>query len=117
MSNFKEGIRVAIIHDGEILEGKITKLYAPVDIAIVSLDNGDFVKAKLSELAIIKEEKTEEEKEPVEKSEITITPEEFSAIACKVIAENTDSIVVALSIGEIMAKLHEALFIDEGENE
>ena len=117
MSRFNVGDRVAVVMDDNIVEGKITKLYDELNVAIVTLDTEDVVKVNFSDMSTIREEKAETVKEPVEKSEITITPEEFSNIACKVIAENTDSLILGLEIANVMAKLHEALFVDEGEND
>ena len=98
--------------ENEVIEfddGEIEKVY-PKDVALEP-------KTERQETEPVKEEV--KEKKPVEKSEITITPEEFREISTNLIAE--ESLIggpLLLSLGTILvSKLHIALFADEVEND
>ena len=124
MSKFKPGFRVVVI-DGdthEIRKGVIKATYEEVEIAIVKFDDGNVEKVGFDYLGIEPETKVQEEKptEPVEKSEITITPDEFKKIASKVVMENVkkmgeDGGLLGLTFTIFVAELHRALFFDNVE--
>lgn len=114
-----KGDRVGIIENGKIVKGTIKEVYLEVGYAVVAFDCGDVKKVLLSNLAVLPEENQEPKSptEPVEKSEITITPEEFRNIACDVVARKTkDNPLVGLVTTLLLADIHKALFI-EGDNE
>lgn len=120
MNNFKPGARVGVLENGEIRKGTIKHAYYDYSIAIVAFEDGNVGKVHFSDLGLLPEEKAQEPKEPVEKSEITITPEEFKNVAMKVISEVTTKAgtpLVGIAFSIIIAKIHRALFIDEGEND
>lgn len=120
------GDRVVIVEDSELRKGTIEKIFseiAPV-ILLVKFDNGEMRKMLPTDVALEpkendQEKKVDEHSEPVEKTEITITPEEFSKIATKLVVKEFETGgPLLLSVGTILvAKLHQALFYDEGENE
>lgn len=122
MSKFKPGFRVVVI-DGdthEIRKGVINATYEEVEIAIVKFDDGNVEKVSFDCLGIEPEPTVQEEKptEPVEKSEITITPDEFRNVSMNVVEEMTkDQPMVGLAITLYLMKLHRALFFDAVDNE
>ena len=126
MSKFKPGLRVVVI-DGdtsELRHGVINASYEDVEIAIVKFDDGNVEKVSFDCLGIEPETKVQEEKpnEPVEKSEITITPEEFKKISAKVITKEVVKMpdgggMLGLAFSVFVAKLHRALFFDAVEND
>lgn len=127
MSKLTMGCKVFVINDDHTLrKGTLKRIYDSVNIAVVDFDDneGAFEKVSLDKLGIL-EEKTETttEKErpsaPVEKSEITITPDEFRDICSKMVAKDFKSYdsIVALTITIAYSKLHRALFFEDPENE
>lgn len=120
----KQGDTVAIIEHGEIKKG-ILKDVKALDrpVAIVDFD-GEIRKVLVDDLARVQEESEEiqEDNEPVEKSEITITPDQFRDITTSIIGEECakmgpDGLMVGMAMGIVMAKIHTALFTDEVEND
>ena len=120
----KQGDTVAIIEHGEIKKGiiKDVKVLDP-PVAIVDFD-GEIRKVLVEDLAKVQEESEEiqEDNEPVEKSEITITPDQFRYITISIIGEEcakmgSAGLMVGMSIGIIMSKIHNELFIDGAEND
>ena len=120
----KHGDTVAIIEHGEIKKG-ILKDVKVLDrpVAIVDFD-GEIRKVLVEDLARVQEESEEirEDNEPVEKSEITITPDQFRDIATSIIGEEcakmgSAGLMVGMTIGIIMGKIHNELFIDGAEND
>ena len=116
----KQGDTVAIIEHGEIKKG-ILKDVKALDrpVAIVDFD-GEIRKVLVDDLARVQEESEEiqEDNEPVEKSEITITPDQFRDITTSIIGEEcakmgSAGLMVGMAIGIIMGKIHKELFIDE----
>ncbi len=120
----KQGDTVAIIEHGEIKKG-ILKDVKALDrpVAIVDFD-GEVRKVLVEDLAKVQEDTKEEtediqeDKEPVEKSEITITPDQFrditTSIICKECAKiGSAGLMLGMDIGIIMGKIHKELFIDE----
>lgn len=126
MSKFKVGTRVAVIDKDthEIRKGVINASYEGVEVAIVTFDDGNVEKVGFDYLGIESETKVHEEKptEPVEKSEITITPDEFKKIATDVVAREVEKMekgggLLGITFTIFVAKLHRALFFDEVNNE
>lgn len=120
----KQGDTVAIIEHGEIKKG-ILKDVKVLDrpVAIVDFD-GEVRKVLVEDLAKVHEESEEiqEDKEPVEKSEITITPDEFKKIATDVADREVEKIgkgggLLDIIFAIFVVELHRALFFDAWENE
>ena len=120
MTNLKSGTRVAVIdgYTNAIKKGVISTVYENMEIAIVHFDDGDVGKVDFSHLGIEADTKAQEEKstEPVEKSEITITPDEFRDITTKVIAREAlktgdGGMIVTLAFTAFAVELHKALFL------
>lgn len=123
------GDRVVMIENHELRRGTIKNIHAELlrPILIVEFDDGEIEKVLADDVALepktevkedqeVKEEKTSK---PVEKSEITITPDEFREISTNLVAEESkQGGAMLMMLGTIlMSKLHEALFVDEGEND
>ena len=128
MPKFNVDDKIIVIENGKIRKGTIARIFDEVtpNMALVAFDDlGDFEKVSVERIALEpiasgseKDEYPEEENEPVEKSKITITPEEFEEIVCRVIAEETmDYKLVGLVFAGLMGKIHRALFIEDWENE
>ena len=125
MRNLRTGIIVATIDEntGEIRKGIVEAVYEAMKIAIVKFDDGDVEKVPFYRLGIESESKVQEKPtEPVEKSEITITPDEFRDISSKVIAKEAkklgaDGAIVTLAFAVFSVELHKALFFDAVEND
>ena len=120
------GDRVVMIENHEIRRGTILNMYVdiPTPILVVEFDDGAIEKVYPKDVAL--EPKTEakedqevkEEKKPVEKSEITITPEEFENITVDmVVAFAKDNFILALTLSAFCEKLHKKLFSNEAEND
>lgn len=118
--NFKLGDRVMTIQNSKPRYGTIRTIggndYETIAIVQFETDNpneGEIGKVKVSDL--IHAEETEAKKnESVEKSEITITPDEFKKIGVAVNVEMTkDTPTVGLAITVFLARLHRALFFGE----
>lgn len=126
MSKFKPGLRVVVI-DGdthEVRKGVINASYEGVEVAIVKFDDGNVEKVSFDYLGVEPETKVQEEKptEPVEKSEITITPDEFKKIATDVVAREVEKMekgvgLLGITFTIFVAKLHRALFFDAVDND
>lgn len=115
-----EGDRVGVVSNGEIKKGVVMSVYNDLDYAIVKFEDG-VGKVMLHNIGLLPEEKDQDPKEtkkPVEKSEITITPEEFQNIGIKVCTKLAEKLGPGylLRCSVILASLHTALFI-EGEND
>ena len=124
MSDFKTGTRVNVINwcSNEIKKGVINTVFEDIEIAIVQFDDGNVEKVYFSSLSIDQatEAKAQEEPtEPVEKSGITITPDEFRKIAVDVITKESEKGGPILTIVCILlvSKLHRAIFGDEGNDD
>ena len=107
---FKIGERVIYISDSRVCRGVID--YVTSDrLAIVKSDDGEKCKEYLEFLA---PEPIVEKTEPIEKPEITITPEEFRETIVKVFTEL--DVIPQSSVYDItifIAELHKALFFNE----
>lgn len=125
----KQGDRVAIIEHGEIKQGIIKDIkFLDRPVAIVDFD-GEIRKVLVEDLGkVVTDEETSKDHSDYlgdnleEKSEITITPEEFRKIGIKIVDEEIDKLgpggeLVGLSFAIFLAKLHKALFIYEAEND
>ena len=107
---FKSGDRVTYVIDSKVCNGVIE--YVINDrLAIVISDDGSKYKVFLEFLA---PEPTVEKTEPIEKPEITITPEEFRKAVIMAILE-LDHISPSFrdDIPLFVAELHKALFFGE----
>lgn len=115
-----EGDRVGVVSNGEIKNGVVMSVYSDLDYAIVKFEDGVVSKVMLHNIGLLPEEKVQdpEPKKPVEKSEITITPEEFQNIGVKISIKLVEKYGPGfmLMCSAILAGLHTALFI-EGEND
>lgn len=125
----KQGDRVAIIEHGEIKQGIIKDVkFLDRPVAIVDFD-GEIRKVLVEDLGkVVTDEETSKNHSDhlgdnlEEKSEITITPEEFRKIGIKIVNEEIDKLgprgkLLGLSFTIFLAKLHNALFIYEAEND
>lgn len=125
INKFNPDTRVGVLENGDIRKGTIKKVHNEFEIAIVEFEDGNVEKVHFSKLGLLSEEKVQDNqdpKEPVEKSEITITPEEFKKITSKVIAKEAVKMgpakgLLILTITLIMAEIHKVLFYDEGNND
>lgn len=111
---FKQNDSVYAIVDNKIVEGTVFVILDSV--IVVKLDNGELVKCPSDTVAPAKiAEPTEEtkESEPVEKSEIIITPDEFKEITTGVVAKITKTKpLLGFAFMSILAEIHTALFFD-----
>lgn len=122
MSEFTEGDRVTVIDPftNELRKGIVRAVYSEIKIAIVEFASGYIGKVSFDKLSVESKTKVREEtSEPVETSEIIITPEEFQKIAVGVITEESLKGGPLLNaMGTILvSKLHKALFRSEVEND
>lgn len=107
---FKDGDRVIYVINSKVCYGVITCL-ANIKTAIVKSDDGQMFKVPCEFLA---PEPRVEKTEPIEKPEITITPEEFRETAVKVFTELC--VIPQSSVYDVTvftAELHKALFFKE----
>jgi hypothetical protein len=108
---FKIGERVIYVIDSKIRHGVIDYVISDHKMAIVKSDDGEKVKVFFEFLA---PEPTVEKTEPIEKPEITITPEEFRETAVKVFKElGVIPQSSAYDVTVFTAELHKALFFNE----
>ena len=107
---FKSGDRVTYVIDSKVCNGVIE--YVINDrLAIVISDDGSKYKVFLEFLAM---EPTVEKTEPIERPEITITPEEFRTTAIKAFMElGGIPKSSAYTVTVFVAELHKALFFNE----
>ena len=120
------GDRVVMIENHELRRGVIRNIYTdiPTPILVVEFDDGEIEKVYPGDVALepkveVKEDQeVKEEKKPVEKSEITITPGEFEEIAVDTVVEFAkDKFMLALALSAFCETLHKKLFTNEGEND
>ena len=114
-----EGARVVFVGDNhKVIRGTVKKVYLDCSVVIVDTDDGETAKVHFSDLGFEEENDVQEEqteKRPVEKSEITITPEEFAKIASRVIAgevKKAGSGLLGMAFTIFITKLHKALFFE-----
>jgi len=122
-TNLKIDDKVMTIQDGQCRYGKIHALFDNLNTPVAMVDfedeNGDTVmeKVRLADLIIVEEPEVKEAatpSEPVEKSEITLTPDEFRAAAISVLVNimtrNANETPDTLSV---LVALHKALFFTD----
>lgn len=120
--DFSTGDEVVTIKNGELRKGVI-KNFFPVNppVFVIEFEDGTVDKVLYSNVAPAPKTETqepEEKNEPVEKSEITITPDKFKEITCRVIAAETKNHkIVGLVFASLMSKIHKALFVEPWEND
>ena len=119
-TNFKLGDRVMMIRNSKPQYGTIRTIggndYETIAIVKLETEKPDEVelrKVKVSDLILVEE--TEAKKsEPIEKSEITITPDEFREIGVKTIFELLEETPhVKIAVMTFLVELHKALFFGE----
>lgn len=107
---FKDGERVIHIRNSKICHGVVSYMVND-KIGIVKFDNDLLLKLPFEDLA---PEPTVEKTEPIEKPEITITPNEFMETAVKVLAKlDVISQSSVCDVTVFTAELHKALFFIE----
>lgn len=119
-TSFNIGDKIVTIRDGELYRGTIKGIY-PLNppICAIAFEDGSIRKIFLRDIAPDPKADPQYEKTELgEKSEITITPDEFKKITCDIIAKYTDDKpFAALEFGLMMSKIHRALFIDSRDGE
>ena len=129
--SFTIGERVAVIEDNKIAYGVIRKIFSEVipPVFMVEREDGEIAKVEIDKIAKVEAKdqtedssKDQENKDRVEKLEITITPDQFHDITTEIIGEECAKIgpaglMVGMATGIIMAKIHTALFTDGVEND
>jgi hypothetical protein len=117
---YHEGDTVAIIRGGEVVTGTIGRIIPTYDGPrfLVKTEN-ELVKVLATEIARIPEKKnetpTEPKREPIQKSEITITPNEFREKAVSIITEISNEMgdpMIGMAFTIFTAKLHRKLFFE-----
>nr|DAF01836.1 MAG TPA: hypothetical protein [Caudoviricetes sp.] len=116
ITKFEQGQKVVMIVNNKMKIGTIVNLYTQLQNPIAIVDfNGDCVKVPVEKIAPYEEPN---EKEPVEKKEITITSAEFLDIASGIVADQTekgDPKIIVMGI-YLASKLYKALFIGDVDN-
>ena len=110
---FKSGDDVIHVKDGVERRGYIIAVctYRVNPIALVKFEDKTTEKIFISELRTLSEAETETETEIIEKTEITITPDQFRTIAINELKKRTlDGSIVNLSFTGFIIELHKALF-------
>lgn len=123
------GERVAVIEDNKIINGTIVNIFSEISnpIVVVKTENGSCIKTPIEKVAKLSEERSEEKSEdPIQevkqKTEITITPEEFKEISAKIVFDEmkklgSDGLMLGMAFTILTAKLHKALFVGEADND
>ena len=114
---FDIGDKVVKIQDGKLRKCTIKNVYfTNPPIFAIEFEDGTVEKARRADIAPEPKVETPKETEPVIKSEITITPDEFKEITIRIIAEETKCCkALGVALASIMGKIHKALFV-ESEN-
>ena len=120
MKKFNENDHVITIENGSIKNGIVSKCFYEMNppVLLVEFDDGNVEKVLPEKLALAPktEDPKEESREPIIKSEITITPDEFRDIEFNVITETaikTKDFMLGMKLSAFLALLHKALFVDE----
>lgn len=115
MKQIDIGDKIVTIRDGELRKGVVKNSY-PVNPPVLAIEFEDGTVEKVFSSDVAPEPKTETQKEKIEqieKSEITITPDEFREIASNIIAEETkDNYLVGYAFASLIGKIYTALFIE-----
>lgn len=117
---FNVGDRIVTVINGELRKGVIKELYqVSPPVVVVRLEDGSLAKVLYNDIAPEPQaEDNQGENKPIEKPEITITPDEFKKIAARVIVEETeDHPIAGLAFAVMVRKIYNALFVDESEND
>lgn len=122
MSKFEIDQKVYVVDNGVLKPGTIHAVYDTLEYAVVRYDDGEMQKVMFEHIAVMQEEKeTEKPSEPVLKSEITITQNEFMEIGSRVLAETayeSDGGFELMGIfARLLAKMHTALFVEGPDDE
>ena len=117
MSRFEIDQKVYVVENGVLKPGTIHTVYESLGYALVRFDNDELQKVMFERIAVMPEEKeTEKPSEPVLKSEITITQNEFMEIGSRISAEIAYESDVGFEMMGIFARLlammHIALFVE-----
>ncbi len=123
ITNLKIDDRVMTIQDGACRYGKIQAIFNNLNIPVAMVEfekeNGEtcIEKVRLGDLVLVVDTEVKETakiSEPVEKSEITLTPDEFRATATSVLVNimtrNANETPDTLSV---LVALHKALFFTD----
>ena len=118
MSKFEIDQKVLVVEDNELKPGTIRNLYETLGIAIVDFGGAEYKKVKIDNIAIEHDtEKNTKSDEPIEREEITITPNEFMEIATSVLAKEAEGmdqpIMFMGGCSILMGKIHKALFVED----
>lgn len=122
--SFKKGMKVIVLQsDHTIDRGVIRRVDDFNNVAVVDLDTGEVMKVPFSNLGIAPEE-PEEQRQAFEKTEITITPDEFKKTSSRVLSNEIDrmnmgesGIIIKMAFTIILSKIHKALFTEEVNND
>ena len=117
---FNTGDRVVTVVGGELRKGVIKNFY-PVNPPVFAIEFEDGTVEKIPYSNVAPEPKVEtqgEKNEPVVKSEITITPDEFKDITCPIITEMTKrNVRLGFETVIILSKVYRTLFVEPWEND
>lgn len=125
---FKSGMRVVFVEDSEIKKGTIRDAYDNIQTATVKLDDESVAKVPYSRLSAepipepTEEVKEEPKKKIVEKSEITITHEEFRHKTAEVTAklledDEAPKMEILMLSAFLYSRLGKELFKEEVDDE
>ena len=127
MSKLTKDCRVFVIADNHAMrKGTLKGIYEGVNTAVVDFDDNNevFEKVKLDSIGILEEEtETTTEKDtpsaPIEKPEITITPDEFRDKCVEVVVEvaKNGNPIIGMALTAGFAELARALFFEDPEND
>ena len=124
MSKFMYDTKVIFVgDDNQVERGSIQKTFDDLKIATVKTEKGELKKIPFDKLGMVPdpvevEEKKNDSKKLIEKSEITITPDEFMELTVRVIVRLSKSEpMTAGALSIFSGMLHKALFIEESEND
>lgn len=116
MSKLTEGTKVVVVKDGELVQGTVKSVYDVIGMAIVDFGESMCEKVQIDKIAIA-DASTEKDETPtpVEKSEITITRDEFDEKCLKIAIAlgRSEDPVIGLTYSLAYAKLRKVLFKDE----
>ena len=108
-----------MIENSELKRGIVKDAFDGLSVAIVDFGDGCIEKVHFYKMAL--EPVSQEKKsKSIEKSEVTITPGEFSGVAMKVLTDLLEDTVprgnIVTLFATIVTRLHKALFF-EGDND
>ena len=120
MSKFKPGIRVVIEEDNstEVKNGTVKSVFEELSTAIVEIDEGECEKIPFDKMSIpqrVEETPDDTPRQPVEKTEVTITPEEFKRITTEIVVKESleGGPIISICGALLCAKIHKALFCND----